>query len=131
MTTGMVTLERAGEVWTVSLARPDKRNALSAELVEALLEVVQRAPAEGAAVLVLRGPAGTSARLRSIPRRPTISKAISSAVRAPRVLLQALGASTPCLTVALAHGRTSSGVDLVAAFRLRYASADATYRNPG
>jgi len=132
MTTGMVTLERAGEVWTVSLARPDKRNALSAELVEALLEVVQRAPAEGAAVLVLRGDG------RNFSAGFDLSEAADQSegdlvLRFVRLemLLQAL-ASSPCLTVALAHGRTfGAGVDLVAACRRRYASADATFRMPG
>src|SRR5580765_7790576 len=48
-------LERDGDVWTLWLARPDKRNALSPELVQALTEHVERAPAEGAKVLVFRG----------------------------------------------------------------------------
>jgi enoyl-CoA hydratase len=48
-------VERDGDVWTLWLARPDKRNALSSELVQTLTEHVERAPAEGAKVLVFRG----------------------------------------------------------------------------
>lgn len=129
---GQVIVERAAQVWTLSLGRPEKRNALSAELVEQLLEIVQRAPAEGAKVLVFRGDG------RNFCAGFDMSNALEQSegdlvLRFIRVemLLQAV-ASSPCLTVALAHGRTmGAGVDLLAACRERYASADATFRMPG
>jgi enoyl-CoA hydratase len=133
--TGAVTLQRDGangEVWTLSLARPDKRNALSSLLVETLIELVQRAPAEGAKVLVLRGEgknfcAGFDL---SDAQQQTEGDLVLRFVRV-EMLLQAV-ATSPCVTVALAHGRTfGAGVDLVASCRQRYATADSTFRMPG
>jgi enoyl-CoA hydratase len=129
---GTVTLERDGDVWTLALARSEKRNALSAELVENLLEVVQRAPAEGAKVLVFRGEGKNFSAGFDLSDAEQQSEG-DLVLRFIRVemLLQAV-ASSPCLTVALAHGRTfGAGVDLIAACRQRYATADATFRMPG
>jgi enoyl-CoA hydratase/carnithine racemase len=129
---GTVTLDRTDDVWTLTLARAEKRNALSSELVENLLELVLRAPAEGARVLVLRGEG------RNFSAGFDLSDAEQQSegdlvLRFIRVemLLQAV-ASSPCLTVALAHGRNfGAGVDLIASCRQRYACADATFRMPG
>lgn len=129
---GGVTLEQDGKVWTVSLNRSDKRNALSAELVEALLELVERAPQEGATVLVLRGEGSNFCAgfdLADAEHR-TEGELVLRFIRV-EMLLQAV-ASSPCLTVGLAHGRNfGAGVDLIAACRQRYGSADATFRMPG
>jgi enoyl-CoA hydratase len=129
---GVLAVHKADGVWTLSLARPEKRNALSAEIVEALLDAVERAPAEGARVLVLRGEgkcfsAGFDF---SEIERQSDGDLVLRFVRIEQ-LLQAVAAS-PCLTVALAHGRNfGAGVDLAAACRVRVASADATFRMPG
>ena len=48
-------VERRGATQVLTLARPDKMNALSAELVEALIAAVDAAPAQGAEVIVLHG----------------------------------------------------------------------------
>ena len=131
MTDG-VTLDRSDDVWTVTLDRPDKRNALSAELVESLLELVERAPGEGATVLVLRGEgksfcAGFDL---SDAQERTEGELVLRFIRV-EMLLQAV-ASSPCLTVGLAHGRNfGAGVDLIAACRQRYSTPDATFRMPG
>lgn len=125
-------VERAGDVWTLWLTRPEKRNALSAELVEALIEQVERAPAEGARVLVLRGDGKSFSAGFDFSELEQQSEG-DLALRFIRIelLLQAI-ARSPCLTVALAHGRTfGAGVDIVAACRQRYASADAAFRMPG
>lgn len=130
--TGPATLHRDGEVWTISLARPDKRNALSGELVEQLIDWVQRAPAEGAKVLVFQGEGRNfSAGFDfSDVEQQTEGDLVLRFVRL-EMLLQAIG-SSPCLTVALAHGRTfGAGVDIVASCRQRYASADSSFRMPG
>jgi enoyl-CoA hydratase len=127
-----VTVQREGEVWTLSLARAEKRNALSAQLVEELIELVQRAPAEGAKVLVFRGEGKgfCSGFDFSDLDRESEGDLVLRFVRI-ELLLQAVS-SSPCLTVALAHGRTfGAGVDLVASCRLRYAKEDSTFRMPG
>lgn len=127
-----LTVLRENEIWTLTLARPEKRNALSAELVEALLALVASAPAEGAKVLVFRGDgknfsAGFDL---SDAERQSEGDLVLRFVRV-EMLLQAVAVS-PCLTVALVHGRTFGvGVDLVAACRHRVATADAAFRMPG
>lgn len=129
---GQVGVLRAGDVWTLSLSRPEKRNALSAAIVEELLELVASAPQQGARVLVLRGEgkcfsAGFDF---SDVERQSEAELLLRFVRI-EMLLQALAAS-PCLTVALAHGRNfGAGVDLAAVCRLRVAAPDATFRMPG
>ncbi|HSW20956.1 MAG TPA: enoyl-CoA hydratase/isomerase family protein [Ramlibacter sp.] len=131
MTCG-VNLQREGEVWSLSLARADKRNALSSELVEELIEMVQRAPAEGAKVLVFRGEGKSFCAgfdFTDVDRQSE-GDLVLRFVRI-EMLLQAVS-SSPCLTVALAHGRTfGAGVDLVASCRLRYATQDSSFRMPG
>lgn len=130
--TGAVILHRDGELWTLSLARPEKRNALSSSLVEELIELVQRAPEEGAKVIVFRGEgknfsAGFD---MSDVQQQTEGDLVLRFIRV-ELLLQAI-ASSPCLTVALAHGRVfGAGVDVVASCRQRYATADSSFRMPG
>lgn len=129
---GAVTLHCDGEVWTLALARAEKRNALSATLVEELIELVQRAPAEGAKVLVFRGEGKNFSAGFDLSDADQQSEG-DLVLRFVRVemLLQAV-ASSPCLTVALAHGRTfGAGVDLVASCRQRYATLDSSFRMPG
>ncbi|HSV78339.1 MAG TPA: enoyl-CoA hydratase/isomerase family protein [Ramlibacter sp.] len=119
-------------VWTVSLARPEKRNALSAQLVEDLIDVVTRAPLEGAKVLVLRGE-GKCFSAGFDFSDVEAQSAGDLLLRFVRIetLLQRV-AQSACLTVALTHGRNfGAGVDLAAACRWRVATADTTYRMPG
>ncbi len=127
-----IRLQRDAEVWTAHLSRPEKRNALSLELVEALIDIVQRAPLEGAKVLVLRGEGKSfSAGFDfSDLQQQTEGDLIYRFIRM-EMLLQAISAS-PCVTVALAHGRTfGAGVDIIAACRQRYAVSDTSFRMPG
>lgn len=127
-----LSLHRSDDTWTLTLARPDKRNALSAELVETLIHHVERASAEGARVLVFRGEGKCFSAGFDLSSLETQSEG-DLVLRFIRVemLLQAV-ASSPCLTVGLAHGRTfGAGVDLLAACRLRYATKDAAFRMPG
>jgi enoyl-CoA hydratase len=129
---GCVSVLREDEVWTLTLARPEKRNALSAELVEELLALVQSGPEEGAKVLVFRGEGKNFSAgfdLSDIDRHSEADLVLRF-IRV-ELLLQAVR-SSPCLTVALVHGRTfGAGVDLVGVCRHRVASPDATFRMPG
>lgn len=129
---GLVTIRKDDDVWTLSLARPEKRNALSAAIVDELLDAVQRAPTEGGSVLVLRGEgkcfsAGFDF---SDAEQQSEGDLLLRFVRIEQ-LLQAV-ASSPCMTVSLAHGKNfGAGVDLAAVCRLRVATADSTFRMPG
>jgi len=125
-------VERDGPVWSFTLARPAKMNALSAELVEALIEKVREAEAQNAALLVFRGEGRNFSAGFDFGGIEQASDAdlLQRFVRM-ETLLQ-LVARSPCLTLALAHGRNfGAGVDLIAACRWRIATFDASFRMPG
>lgn len=127
-----LTIDRDGAAWTFTLARPEKRNALSAELVEALLASVEEAHRSDAALLVFRGEGNNFSAGFDFADFATQSEGdlLHRFVRI-ETLLQTVAAS-PCLTLALAHGRNfGAGVDLVAACRQRIATPDASFRMPG
>ena len=125
-------VERHEETWTFTLQRPEKRNALSSDLVDALLASVEYAHAQSASALVFRGAGQNFCSGFDFTEVETESDG-DLLLRFVRIetLLQAIAAS-PCLTVALAHGRNfGAGVDLVAACRYRIASPEATFCMPG
>jgi enoyl-CoA hydratase/carnithine racemase len=116
----------------ITLDRPHKMNALSAELVEALLVAVDQAHANGAQAIVLQGEGKNFSAGFDFSDLDAQSEG-DLLLRFVRIetLLQAVRGS-PCLTVALAHGRNfGAGVDLFAACRVRYADSDASFRMPG
>src|SRR6266852_5775117 len=47
--------ERAGEVVILTLNRPERGNALDTTTVDALMAVIERAPADGAGLIVIGG----------------------------------------------------------------------------
>ncbi|MGE8655967.1 MAG: enoyl-CoA hydratase/isomerase family protein [Achromobacter sp.] len=125
-------VERRGALHVLTLARPAKMNALSAELVEALIAAVDAAAAQGAAVIVLRGEGRNFSAGFDFGDLDTQSEG-DLLLRFVRIetLLQRLAAS-PCLTVGLAHGRNfGAGVDLFGACKWRVAAPDASFRMPG
>ncbi|SAL72594.1 enoyl-CoA hydratase [Caballeronia udeis] len=130
--TDVLEVARDAECWTFTLNRPDKMNALNAELVEALLQGVTDAHASGARLLVFQGDgrnfcAGFD---QGELDRQTDADLLLRLVRIETLLH--LVASSPCLTVAMAHGRNfGAGVDLFAVCRHRYSAADAGFRMPG
>jgi enoyl-CoA hydratase len=127
-----VAIERNGDCWTLTLDRPEKANALSAELVEALIEAVSQAHAAGASVLAFRGNGRNLSAGFDFTGYESQSEG-DLVLRFVRIetLLQSI-ARSPCLTVAFAHGRNfGAGVDLFAACRWRVASSEATFRMPG
>jgi len=54
----VIGIERVGDVTTIEMQRPQRRNALNSELVDALREAVEEAAADDAGAIVLTG-AGT------------------------------------------------------------------------
>lgn len=130
--TGPLRVEQQDDVWTFTLCRPEKRNALSAELVDALLSAVTQAHREHARVLVFRGDGKNMSAGFDFSDVETQSEG-DLVLRFVRIemLLQAV-ASSPALTVSFAHGKNfGAGVDLFAVCRHRVATADATFRMPG
>jgi len=128
----LIAVQKVADVWTISLARPEKRNALSAGIVDELLDVVARAPTEGARILAFRGEGKCFSAGFDFSEVEQQSEG-DLLLRFVRIeqLLQAVAAS-PCMTVALVHGLNfGAGVDLAAVCRLRVATADATFRMPG
>ena len=118
--------------WTIGLNRPEKANALSSELVEALIAAVAEAEASAVPVLVFRG-AGRNFSAGfdfSDFEQQSEGDLLLRFVRI-EMLLQAVARSS-CLTVGLAQGRNfGAGVDLLAACRWRIAAPQATFRMPG
>lgn len=125
-------VERHGSAQVLTLARPEKMNALSAGLVEALIAAVDAAPAQGADVIVLRGEGRNFSAGFDFGDWEAQSEG-DLLLRFVRIetLLQRVAAS-PCLTVGLAHGRNfGAGVDLFGACKWRVAAPDASFRMPG
>jgi enoyl-CoA hydratase len=54
----MIGIERAGDVMTIELQRPERRNALNTELADALREAVEKAASDDVGAVVITG-AGT------------------------------------------------------------------------
>jgi enoyl-CoA hydratase/carnithine racemase len=125
-------VRREDTVCHIVLDRPEKMNALSAEMVEALIAAVDQAHRDGVQVIALEGEGRNfSAGFDfSDVRTQSEGDLLLRFVRI-EILLQTLRES-PCLTLALAHGRNfGAGVDLFAACRMRYADGDASFRMPG
>lgn len=124
---------RADGTLTLTLARPERGNALAADLVEALLAAVQAACADdGLHTLVLRGEGRhfcTGLDLSDLDQLRD-GDLLHRLVRI-ETLLAALW-HAPLRTVAVAQGRAwGAGADLVAVCEHRIALPGATFRFPG
>jgi enoyl-CoA hydratase len=121
-----------GATLTLTLNRPGKMNALSAELVEALLAQVGGAQAQGVRLLVLKGAGKNFSAGFDMGGIEAQSEG-DLVLRFIRIqqLLDALR-HAPFDTMVLAHGRNfGAGADLVAACARRIATPDASFRMPG
>ena len=120
-------------VTILTLDRADKGNALSAALVEALIEQVSRALADThtrALVFNANGKHFCTGFDLSDLAVCSDGDLLHRFVRVEQ-LLQLIW-SAPVRTVALAQGRTwGAGADLFAACEVRHCSADTTFRFPG
>lgn len=129
----MLKTDRSGGVLTLTLARPERGNALASDLVEALLAAVQDAAADATLhTLVLRAVGRHFCTGLDLSDLET-SRDADWLQRLVRIesLLQALW-HCPLATVALAQGRTwGAGADLFAACETRLAAPDASFRFPG
>lgn len=130
--TAPLQVQQADGVWTFTLNRPEKLNALNADLVEALSDAVAQAHASRARLLVFAG-AGRSFSAGFDLSDLEVQSEGDLLLRFVRIelLLQAI-AQSPAQTLALAHGKVfGAGVDLFAACRHRVAAPDAVFRMPG
>lgn len=129
---GGISIRRDADCWSIALDRGDKANALSAEMVEALIAAVEEAHAARVRVIAFEG------RGRNLSAGFDFGGYESQGegdlvLRFVRIeaLLQSI-ARSGALTVAFAHGRNfGAGVDLFAACRWRIAAPDSTFRMPG
>ncbi|MEO5694312.1 MAG: enoyl-CoA hydratase/isomerase family protein [Usitatibacter sp.] len=127
-----LTVERRGGTLTLTLNRPEKMNALSAGLVDALLAAVDAAYRDGTRLMVLRGNGKNFSAGFDMGGYEAQSEG-DLVLRFIRIeqLLQAVR-HAPFDTLVLAHGRNfGAGVDLICACAHRIATADATFRMPG
>ncbi len=119
-------------VTRLTLNRPQKANALSASLVEALLDAVEYAATDGTRLLILDGAGPHFCAGFDFTDIQAHSEG-DLALRFLRIetLLQALH-HAPCETLALTHGRVfGAGADIVASCGLRVAAPGTTFRMPG
>jgi len=127
-----VRIERTDTHLTVTLNRPQKLNAFSADLIEQLIAVFDQAASEDVPLVALRGEGRCFSAGFDMGDVGRYSDG-DLLLRFVRIetLLQRV-AAFPGLTLALVHGRNfGAGVDLIAACKLRIAAPDATFRMPG
>ncbi|HTD90999.1 MAG TPA: enoyl-CoA hydratase/isomerase family protein [Burkholderiales bacterium] len=121
-----------GHLTRLTLNRPNKANALSATLVEALLDAVDYAHTDGTRLLVLEGAGNHFCAGFDFTGYQDHSEG-DLALRFIRVetLLQAIHHAS-FETLVLAHGKIfGAGADLVAACGTRVAAPGTTFRMPG
>lgn len=119
-------------VTRLTLNRQQKANALSATLVEALIDAVEYAATDGTRLLIIEGAGPHFCAGFDFTDVQAQSEG-DLALRFIRIetLLQALY-HAPCATLALAHGRVfGAGADIIASCGMRIAAAGTTFRMPG
>ena len=119
-------------VTRLTLNRPQKANALSAPLIEALIDAVEYAASDGTRLLILDGAGSHFCAGFDFTDAQEQSEG-ELALRFIRIetLLQALY-HAPCATLVLAHGRVfGAGADIVASCGVRIAATGTTFRMPG
>jgi enoyl-CoA hydratase len=125
-------VERAGRVLSLTLNRPDKMNALSGSLVEALLEEITAAETRATSLLILQGAGRNFSAGFDFGdfENQAESDLVLRFIRIEQ-LLQAVY-HAPFDTLALAHGKNfGAGVDLVCSCARRVATQDASFQMPG
>jgi len=128
----VVTVGRAGDTTRVTLSRADKANALNTEMVEALLDAVTTAAADGTRLLVLDAEGRHFCAGFDLSDLDSVSEG-DLTLRFVRIetLLQTLY-HLPFPTLALAKGRAmGAGADIFCACSRRLAAPETRFRMPG
>ena len=121
-----------GHVTRLTLNRPDKANALSASLVEALINAIEYAGTDGTRLLLLEGNGRHFCAGFDFTDYVDASEGdlVLRFVRIEHLLQQLYHA--PFATLVLAHGRIfGAGADLVCVCGTRVAAPGTTFRMPG
>jgi enoyl-CoA hydratase len=124
--------KRDGRLTELVLNRPDKANALNAELIEALLEAVETAASDGTRLMVLRGEGKVFCGGFDFSALDSQSDG-DLVLRFIRIeqLLQAVH-HAPVATMVLCQGAAyGAGADLVSSCDHRIAAPGARFRMPG
>lgn len=121
-----------GSVWQVELDRPERANALSAELVEQLHGVVRDAATARPLAVVVRGSARHfSAGLDVSGLGDETDGSLTYRLLRIGLLLERI-LTLPCLTVAVVEGAAvGAGADLALACDHRIGTSGASFRFPG
>lgn len=130
--TGPLDIRTADGIVRLTLSRPERGNALAPDLVEALLEAVGGAVAEGARLIVLQGAGRHFCTGFDLSDLADLSDG-DLLLRVVRIetLLQAVH-HAPVPTLAVAHGATTgAGADLLAACQHRWALPGTRLAFPG
>lgn len=130
--TELISVTHTGDVCHIRLNRTDKMNALSADLVEALLAAVDDAEQRHCAVIALQGEGRNFSAGFDFGNVEAQSEGdlLLRFVRLETLFHRLASASA--LTIAFAHGKNfGAGVDLFGACHRRVSTADATFRMPG
>lgn len=122
----MIRAETKGPCWTITLDRPDKANALTAEMLVDLIGLAERAGAEGAHVLILTGTG------RVFSAGADLEAARAGLATSPLwERLSGTLARLPCLTIAALNGTLAGGAfGMVLACNLRVAVPGAKFFYP-
>jgi enoyl-CoA hydratase/carnithine racemase len=121
-----------GHVTRLTLNRPAKANALSASLVEALINAIEYAGTDGTRILILEGGGKHFCAGFDFTgyHDATEGDLVLRFVRIEHLLQQIYHA--PFTTLALAHGKIlGAGADIVCACGMRVAASGTTFRMPG
>ena len=128
----VLAIDKGESHWTITLNRADKLNALSVELVDALLQAFDYAAHEAVPVVTLQGDGrcfSAGFDMTDVDRQSE-GDLLLRFVRIETLLNRI--ATSPCFTIAFAHGRNfGAGVDLIAACNLRVAVPGSSFRMPG
>ncbi len=129
---GLLLCRKEGAVTHLTLNRPEKLNALNAELVEDLLGAIAQASNDGTRLLTLQGAGRNFSAGFDLSDFDQVSQG-DLVLRFVRVeqMLQALH-HAPFQTIAYAHGKNfGAGVDLICSCNRRIAASGSSFRMPG
>ncbi len=129
----MITLDQAGDVWRVTLDRPEKRNAMATEHWLALADTIVRIPRDAAVVLLRSGVAGIFSAGADLAEVARLHE--DAALRAPfrlalRRAVDAVAALPMPVVAAIDGGCHGAAVALTLAADIRIASPAARFGLP-